>query len=197
MLPVVQPLLAQLTPFLGPFKARRAIKARRFFRRLLRGLMSSVKGKDAAKPDIPIDSPAANGTKGGDTGPIPGSFLHHFATRALHRDTKEPISEEEVISQAVLFLLAGFETTANTLAFCLHLLALHPDIQDKLVAEVDAKAPGNRCPTVEELAGFEYTEAVLDETLRLIGERGGTAAGSFSGRAHPDPALPPQDPPVS
>jgi cytochrome P450 len=39
--------------------------------------------------------------------------------------------------QAVLFLLAGYETTAATLMFAVYLLALHPEAQSRLHQELD------------------------------------------------------------
>lgn len=35
-----------------------------------------------------------------------------------------------------VFFAAGFETTANTLSFCLYELALNPDVQTKLREEI-------------------------------------------------------------
>ena len=48
------------------------------------------------------------------------------------------LSNEEIVAHAVTFLLAGYETTANTLAYTSYLLALHPDIQEKLQSEIDS-----------------------------------------------------------
>ena len=48
------------------------------------------------------------------------------------------LSNEEIVSHAVTFLLAGYETTANTLAYTSYLLALNPDIQEKLQSEIDS-----------------------------------------------------------
>ena len=47
------------------------------------------------------------------------------------------LSDEEIVANSILFLLAGFETTANALSFVSYLLALHPEIQEKLQAEID------------------------------------------------------------
>lgn len=42
-----------------------------------------------------------------------------------------------------VFLLAGHDTTAHTLAFSLMLLAIYPEIQEKALQEIDAViAPG-------------------------------------------------------
>ena len=62
-------------------------------------------------------------------------------------------------------LLAGYETTANTIAFAVHQLILHPDKAAKLRAEVDA-LPHD--PDFQMLEGMVYTDAVIRETLRLF-----------------------------
>ena len=50
---------------------------------------------------------------------------------------KGKLSDEEIVANSILFLLAGFETTANALSFVSYLLALHPEIQERLQAEID------------------------------------------------------------
>jgi cytochrome P450 family 6 len=40
------------------------------------------------------------------------------------------------VAQALMFLLAGYETSASTLTFALYELALHPEIQQDLRAEI-------------------------------------------------------------
>lgn len=47
------------------------------------------------------------------------------------------LSHEEIIAQSILFFLAGYDTTANTLALFAYELATHPEIQDKLIQEID------------------------------------------------------------
>lgn len=48
-----------------------------------------------------------------------------------------PLTVDEVVGQAVLFLIAGYEIVTNTLSFATYLLATHPDCQEKLLREVD------------------------------------------------------------
>ena len=48
------------------------------------------------------------------------------------------LSNEEIVAHAMTFLLAGYETTANTLGYTSYLLALNPDIQEKLQSEIDS-----------------------------------------------------------
>lgn len=45
-------------------------------------------------------------------------------------------SDTDLVAQAVLFFMAGFETISTAMSFALHELALHPDIQDRLVQEI-------------------------------------------------------------
>ena len=53
-------------------------------------------------------------------------------------DKGRKLTDEEIVAHAVTFILAGYETTANTLAYTSYLLALHPDIQEKLQSEIDS-----------------------------------------------------------
>jgi len=40
------------------------------------------------------------------------------------------------VAQALTFLIAGYETSGSTLTFALYELALHPEIQQRLRAEI-------------------------------------------------------------
>ncbi|XP_069671897.1 probable cytochrome P450 6a14 [Periplaneta americana] len=77
------------------------------------------------------------------------------------------ITMTEVAAQSVIFFVAGFETSATTLSFCLYELALNPDIQDRLREEIDTvleKYDGNI--TYEGIQEMSYLDNVLSETLR-------------------------------
>lgn len=87
----------------------------------------------------------------------------------------------ELRDQVLIFLLAGHETTATSLAFSLHLLARHPDIQDRARAEI-AAVLGDRTPGAADLDRLPYLTQVLKEAMRLypaapvIGRRSVAAA---------------------
>ena len=49
---------------------------------------------------------------------------------------KKNVDSGMVAAQSVEALLAGYETTSNALAFISYLLALNPEIQDKLADEI-------------------------------------------------------------
>ncbi|WP_055567462.1 cytochrome P450 [Streptomyces atriruber] len=86
--------------------------------------------------------------------------------RAEHPESGKRLTDEEVLDQVVTFLVAGSETTASTLAFVFHLLGAHPEIEQRVHAEIDA-AVGDRSPVFDDLPNLEYTRAVITEALRL------------------------------
>ena len=55
---------------------------------------------------------------------------------------RRKLTDKEIVAHAVTFMLAGYETTANTLAYASYLLALNPDIQEKLQSEIDSYFEG-------------------------------------------------------
>ena len=58
--------------------------------------------------------------------------------------TKSALTDKEIVSLSVGFLLAGYDTTANTLGYVAYLLALNPDKQDILLQEIDAYLAQNK-----------------------------------------------------
>ena len=69
------------------------------------------------------------------------------------------------------FTLAGMDTTSNALSRILHQLALHPDAQDKLRAELmeaQGDPDGDADMTYEQLEKLSYLDAVCRETLRVF-----------------------------
>ncbi len=62
-------------------------------------------------------------------------------------------------------MLAGYETTAVALTYCIYLISKHPQAQERLIKEADA-FKGQ--PSYEQLDHFPYAAAVLSEALRLF-----------------------------
>ena len=50
---------------------------------------------------------------------------------------KNTLTNSEILSQAILFFAAGYETTATTLEYISYNLATHQDVQDILIDEID------------------------------------------------------------
>ena len=82
-------------------------------------------------------------------------------------NASDRLSETEVANQVLLFLIAGRETTAMTLACTLAQLALRPEWQTKLREEIRERLDG-RAPSAEEVAQLEWTDHFLHECMRLF-----------------------------
>lgn len=77
------------------------------------------------------------------------------------------LSDENVRYQVVTFLIAGHDTTANTLAWALYELSRHPDVEQKMLQEiVNVGITHDKLPTVEQISQLKYMHQVLKETLR-------------------------------
>ena len=80
----------------------------------------------------------------------------------------QTLSDDDIFGNAMTLLLAGEDTTANTLAWMMHFLAQAPAAQQALRAEVDAVVGAQSLWTDPAQAeSFRYVEAAMAEALRL------------------------------
>ncbi|CAH0587841.1 unnamed protein product [Chrysodeixis includens] len=78
------------------------------------------------------------------------------------------VDNDLLLAQCLLFFNAGFGTSSSTLSFTFYELAKHEEIQDKVLAEVDAfMARHENKLTFDCLTELPYLEAVISEALRL------------------------------
>uniref|UniRef100_A0A8C6SV36 Cholesterol 24-hydroxylase n=1 Tax=Neogobius melanostomus TaxID=47308 RepID=A0A8C6SV36_9GOBI len=75
--------------------------------------------------------------------------------------------EEVMIDNFVTFFIAGQETTANQLSFCIMELGRHPDVLEKLRQEIDEVLGMKKDVNYNDLGNLTYLSQVLKETLRL------------------------------
>ena len=73
----------------------------------------------------------------------------------------------QLIDEVLILFTAGHETTANALSFTLHLLANHPEIQERLHQEV-LTVDWEGAELLEELPKLQYTKQCIEEALRLF-----------------------------
>ncbi|XP_037043226.1 probable cytochrome P450 6d5 [Bradysia coprophila] len=78
------------------------------------------------------------------------------------------LTYEELLANAFLFFVAGFETSSSTLSFCIFELARNPRVQRKIQEEIDRvlAAHGNKGFTYEMVHELKYLECCIDEALR-------------------------------
>ncbi|XP_059610504.1 probable cytochrome P450 6a17 [Phlebotomus argentipes] len=74
----------------------------------------------------------------------------------------------ELAAQAFVIFFGGFETSSNTMEWCLCLLALHPEIQDRARDEIrEVMEKWNGELSYEAVQELTYLRQCIDETLRL------------------------------
>lgn len=90
----------------------------------------------------------------------------------LMLDTKidgRPMSDKEIRAETDTILFAGHDTSATNIAWTLHLLGNHPEIQERVYAELDNIFQGSdRKTEPDDLPQMKYLEMCIKETLRLF-----------------------------
>ncbi|GLC53338.1 hypothetical protein PLESTB_000733600 [Pleodorina starrii] len=192
LLPELRPLLSWLAHAVPDEPFRRLLAARTKLRSTARSLIADWEDKQrlraadatAAAPAAPpplspppateaadadADTAGATATPGslGATAVEPGSFLG-LILAARDKTTGQALDDDEVAAQAQLFILAGYETTANALTFAVYFVARYPEVERRLLAEIDEVLGPDRAPTEADLPRLPYTEAVVYEALRLL-----------------------------
>lgn len=127
-------------PHPGKAKSRRAI-------RFLHESLAHVVAERRARPDGPDDLVAA-------------------LLAAADPETGRRMSDREVVDNLMTFVTAGHETTALGLAWTFHLLAGHPDVEARMLAEIEA-ATGGGAVAPDHVDRLAYTRQVFHEAMRL------------------------------
>ncbi|CAH2105979.1 unnamed protein product [Euphydryas editha] len=139
-------------------------------------VMSTMKDRDARhiiRPDMihllmeakkgKLVHDDKNGNENQDTG-----FSTVEESSIGKKDNDRVWSDIDLIAQAVLFFIAGFDTISTAMSFALHELALHPEIQERLVQEIkeqDTKNGGKL--NFSSIQNMKYLDMVTSEVLRL------------------------------
>ncbi|KAI9493381.1 cytochrome P450 [Zychaea mexicana] len=83
----------------------------------------------------------------------------------------QELSDKELRDTVLNFIIAGRDTTAQTLSWTIYYLLLHPRVEDKLLAEVNESIPDEiekDAPALyETIKKMAYAHAVFYEVLRL------------------------------
>jgi cytochrome P450 len=77
------------------------------------------------------------------------------------------MDDQQVAGNVLTMLLAGEDTTANTIAWMIHLLWRNPATLARAIDEVRRVVADPSAPTLDEMNRLDYVEACAHETMRL------------------------------
>lgn len=80
----------------------------------------------------------------------------------IAKNNKTPLTDEDITAQALIFFFAGFDTVSSAMCFMCYELAVNPEIQEKLLKELDEASEncGGK-PTYDIIMNLKYLDMVL------------------------------------
>ena len=114
------------------------------------GFMAAARQRLAADPERRAD---------------PHNLLEAMVVAADQPDSG--ITDDQVAGNVMTMLLAGEDTTANTLAWCIWLLQKNPTAMVRATQEARGVMAGASHITLDHLARLDYIDACINETMRL------------------------------
>jgi cytochrome P450 len=129
---------------------------------IARRMIAARRAAGAAAPA----AASADGTRADGTGGQRPSHDLLAILLAARDEGGVPLNDTEIQDELITFLLAGHETSANTLCWALALLSAYPAARGRLTAELDTVL-GDREPEAADAAQLPWPRAVVAEALRL------------------------------
>jgi len=86
--------------------------------------------------------------------------------QARDEETGEAMTEDQVRSEALTFLVAGHETTSTALTWTWFLLGSHPSIRRRVREEI-GRVLWDRLPTIEDVPQLTVVRMAIEESMRL------------------------------
>jgi cytochrome P450/nitrite reductase/ring-hydroxylating ferredoxin subunit len=97
---------------------------------------------------------------------IPANLLE--ALLMAQQEGEASLTDDEVLANVFTILLAGQDTTANTIAWVAHFMSILPDVQRKMQEEVDAViGHATMLEDFDVADTLPYLNAVINEAMRL------------------------------
>ncbi|KAJ7584430.1 cytochrome P450 [Mycena floridula] len=96
--------------------------------------------------------------------------IHDLFSTLLDGNASENniLTESELTSNILMFLMAGHESTAHTLCYALAMLALFSDEQEKLYQHCKSVVPADQVPRYQDCSLLKQSLAVFNEALRMF-----------------------------
>ncbi|KAF7689170.1 cytochrome P450 3A27-like isoform X5 [Silurus meridionalis] len=83
------------------------------------------------------------------------------------KETIKGLNDHEILSQSLVFIFAGYDTSRKTLLFLFYNLASNPETMKKLQEEIDETFPNQAAVDYDMMMNMDYLDAALNESLRL------------------------------
>ncbi|VDM30102.1 unnamed protein product [Toxocara canis] len=84
----------------------------------------------------------------------------------LNVQVERKLTSSEIVMQCFVFLLAGFDTTANSLAYVSHCIAKNAEVRKRIQDEIDEICVDEEV-SYEQIQRLKYLDMVVKESLRL------------------------------
>jgi cytochrome P450 len=140
--------LQHMMPVIGPFLlSRKLARIRANFEAVDAVMQKLIRGREKR------------------AGAAPKDLLDRLIA-ATDSETGFRMTDEEVRDEVIIVFLAGHETSALAATYVWYLLSLHPEVEAKLHADLEAVL-GGRVPTYDDLEKLTYTRMVIEEAMRL------------------------------
>ncbi|XP_030429796.1 cytochrome P450 2J2-like [Gopherus evgoodei] len=94
-------------------------------------------------------------------------FIDCYLKEIAKADADSSFCEENLIVSTLDLFFAGTETTSTTIRWALLYMALYPDVQERVQAEIDAVIGQSRQPAMDDRDNMSYTNAVIHEVQRI------------------------------
>jgi cytochrome P450 len=85
---------------------------------------------------------------------------------ACDEETGRAMTDEQLRDEVMTVFVAGHETTANAMTWLAYLVSQNLEVEERLLAEIDAQWPAEGLTSATVLR-FAYTRQVIDESLRM------------------------------
>ncbi|XP_059196416.1 cytochrome P450 2J2-like [Centropristis striata] len=94
-------------------------------------------------------------------------YIDSFLNEMGKGPADDDFDEENLVMCVLDLFAAGTETSSTTLRWAFLYMAKHPEIQEKVQAEIDSVIGQSRQPSMEDRAKMPYTDAVIHEVQRI------------------------------
>lgn len=91
----------------------------------------------------------------------------NFLEALLLENQRDNLTDEEIFGNVFTMLLAGEDTTSNSISWAIFFLAKHPEVVKKARDEINKVCPQGFVENINQLEQLEFIEGIAMETLRL------------------------------